>query len=629
MYKSKRIVSFLLAFALICSTIPRSGISFTAYAEETASSNASANASADSTTTEAATTTTEAATTTTEAATTTTEAATTTTEVPTTTEAATTEAGTPLTPNYSFNINSMGIITEYLGNKEELTEIVVPDAINGIYVTGIGEGALADCPLLTTVYVPESMVEFGAQAFARDYKLKEIAPYSGMPTSSNLVSNTVVLPKNTTLVSADAFLTCSSIFNFGIDINNPNYIAADYDSETTFAKENLTDQGLTIGHMLLTKDKIKLVRQAPNSGITTVPSSVQIIGDYAFEAVHISEQSFTFPASVTTVGDYAFYKCNNMGDVYYAEGCQLSRLGAYAFAYNENLRTTLPASITYLGDYCYTHCRNIKIDFALTNILSVPAYCFYECDNLRCLSDVASAEASGVALPAEGALLVFPASLETIEAYAFKGCNNLNTIFFLGDSLKKLGTGAFQGCGNLHYIDIPEGVVEIENNTFDGCQNLNTIILPDTVEIIGDEAFKDNRNIHELVIPESVTQISNSSFTGAKTDEIDTSQNEYSQKFVKGTLPYVGEVFTLGGVKYKVLDNTKLKVEVKGLAKKKKVKKATIPKFVWKNGYKFKITKIGAKAFKGCKKLKTLTILTTKLKKVGKNAFKGTKAKLK
>ncbi len=601
MYKRKRFMSFLLAIAFAMSTVaPIGGVS--ANAEGEASADASSNAATEVTT-----------------------------EQVTTTEAPVTEV--ILAPDAGFEIDGTGCLTVYHGNKEEVTSIVIPADVNGALVTALGDNVLADCPNLTTVYVPESVVEFKSQCFARDYKLKELAPYSGSASKANLYENVVVLPKNTSLVSADAFLTCTSIYNFGIDANNGYYTAVNYNAETTFAEENANDKGVSVGHMLLSKDKVRFVRQAPafddhGSGIKTVPSTVQIIGDYSLESVHISNQSFTFPASVTTVGDYAFYKCNNLGTLVFAEGTQLSRFGAYAFAYNDNLIASLPSTINSMGDYCFTQCKNIRIDFANTSIVSVPAYCFYECDNLRCMSDVASAEASGIALPEEGALLVFPKTLETIEGYAFKGCNNLNTIFFKGSNLKKLGTGAFQKCGNLHYIDIPEGVVEIENSTFDGCQNLETIILPDTVEVIGDNAFKDNRNIKEFVIPENVKEISNSSFQGAKTDEIDTSQNEYSQKYIKGAPPLAGSTFKVSGVKYKVLDNVKCTLAVTGLTKKK-AKTANIPAAIWRNGYKFKVTKINKNAFKNCKKLKKLTIRTTVLKSIGKNAFKGVKKNIK
>ena len=55
----------------------------------------------------------------------------------------------------------------------------------------------------------------------------------------------------------------------------------------------------------------------------------------------------------------------------------------------------------------------------------------------------------------------------------------------------------------------------------------------------------------------------------------------------------------------------------------KKLKKVTIQKTVTINGKKYKVTAIAKNAFKGCKKLKKVTIKTTKLKSIGKNAFKG------
>ncbi len=532
-----------------------------------------------------------------------------------------------------FSINAQGYIIAYNGDKLNVTEIAIPRTISGTTVTGIDEGALSNCPNLKSIYVPDSVTFFGSQAFARDYSLNSIVPYSG-DSPNETASGKVILPKNIQTISADAFLKCKGISTFAIDPSNPYFTVTTLDSNTMLAAEDVEEgSGLLTGFMIMSKDKTTLVRSAPaydqhGKGIETIPSSVVNVGPYSMEALHICGQSFTFPAATVNVGAYAFYGCNNLGVLNFPEGCSLTTIGDFAFTHNDNLRASLPATLTKMGEYCFAQCNNIMIDFANTAITEVPAYCFFESVNLRCLSDVASAEASGVALPAEGALLVFPKELQSIEAYAFKECNNLNTIFFLGNKLKKLGTGAFQGCQNLHLIDIPYGVVEIENYTFDGCQNLNTIILPDTVEIIGDCAFRDNRNIHEFVIPEGVSHISNSSFEGANTDEIDTSKNEYSQQYIKGALPENGTVFEIGGVKYKVLNNEKLTLAVTGLVNKK-AKTATVTATVWKNGYGFKVTQIAKNAFKNCKKLKKLNLLTKSLKKVGKNSFKGVKKNIK
>ena len=63
----------------------------------------------------------------------------------------------------------------------------------------------------------------------------------------------------------------------------------------------------------------------------------------------------------------------------------------------------------------------------------------------------------------------------------------------------------------------------------------------------------------------------------------------------------------------------------------KNIKKVTIPAFIKINGVRFNVTKINKKAFKGCSKLKKITIKTKKLTKIGSKAFSGIhkKAKIK
>ena len=56
-----------------------------------------------------------------------------------------------------------------------------------------------------------------------------------------------------------------------------------------------------------------------------------------------------------------------------------------------------------------------------------------------------------------------------------------------------------------------------------------------------------------MVIPKNVSHISNNSFAGAKQDGIDTSKNQYSQKFIKAEKPAaVGTKFKVGKLRYKI-----------------------------------------------------------------------------
>ena len=74
-----------------------------------------------------------------------------------------------------------------------------------------------------------------------------------------------------------------------------------------------------------------------------------------------------------------------------------------------------------------------------------------------------------------------PASVETIKASAFKGCSSLATVTFEnGSQLKTIGggsysSGAFSDCTALTSIEIPASVETIEAAAFKGCSSLATV----------------------------------------------------------------------------------------------------------------------------------------------------------
>ena len=84
-----------------------------------------------------------------------------------------------------------------------------------------------------------------------------------------------------------------------------------------------------------------------------------------------------------------------------------------------------------------------------------------------------------------------------------------------------------------------------------------------------------------------------------------------------------GATFTSGNVKYKVT-SAKSKTVAVNAGKNKNITKATIPATVKKNGVTYKVTSISAKAFKGYKKLKKVTI-GKNVTKIGNGAFRNCK----
>lgn len=80
------------------------------------------------------------------------------------------------------------------------------------------------------------------------------------------------------------------------------------------------------------------------------------------------------------------------------------------------------------------------------------------------------------------------------------------------------------------------------------------------------------------------------------------------------------KTFQAKNIKYTVTSAKEVKVTG---PTKKSIRSVTIPATVKYKGTTYKVTSIGSKAFYNCKKLKTVTIKSRKLKSVGKSAFKG------
>ena len=79
---------------------------------------------------------------------------------------------------------------------------------------------------------------------------------------------------------------------------------------------------------------------------------------------------------------------------------------------------------------------------------------------------------------------------------AFRACENLNKIVFMGNSVSSIGVEAFRDCEKLSEITIPEGVTEVSQGCFRGMNSkpignnhIATITFLGEIESIGDEAF--------------------------------------------------------------------------------------------------------------------------------------------
>ena len=163
--------------------------------------------------------------------------------------------------------------------------------------------------------------------------------------------------------------------------------------------------------------------------------------------------------NITALPIQAFYKSTNVENLILPN--TLITIGEEMF-YQSKLKTVvIPANATTIGNSAFEQCASlISIDIpANVETIGTAVFCF--CSSLTSIE--------------------IPASVETIKASAFKGCSSLATVTFEnGSQLKTIeggypSSGTFADCTALTSIEIPASVETIEAAAFKGCSSLATV----------------------------------------------------------------------------------------------------------------------------------------------------------
>ncbi len=175
-------------------------------------------------------------------------------------------------------------------------------------------------------------------------------------------------------------------------------------------------------------------------------------------------------------------------------GKNVSSIGELAFAGNDTIaKVTLPATVTSIQYFSFGRCTNLKnVELSGSNLKTIGRQAFW----MSGLTEFVSS------------------SVETVEAEAFRSCNDLDNVVF-GAQLKFLGEYAF-GSSGLRSIEISESnLTHIEEGTFWGCESLSTITLSNSVKSIGAFAFYYS-GLETIKLPDSVEEIEENAFAGCK-----------------------------------------------------------------------------------------------------------------
>ena len=239
--------------------------------------------------------------------------------------------------------------------------------------------------------------------------------------------------------------------------------------------------------------------------------------------------------------------------------------------------------------------------------------------------------------------ITLPEGVTSIRESAFRDCSGL-TCITIPEGVTGIESEVFEGCSGLKNITLPKEVTSIGEFAFMGCSGLKSITLPKSVTSIGLGAFGDCSGLKSITIPKSVTSIDYDVFRGCDSLAISCYKNFAVHKYaIENNIPVklIGKNATpASGTPAKkgttlTISSKKLQVKVTSSSKKnptvtitkftdKKAKKLTIPATVKVKGVTYKVTAVSDKAFKGSKKLTTVTI-GSNVTKIGKEASSGCK----
>ena len=291
-----------------------------------------------------------------------------------------------------------------------VTEIVIPEEIEGVAVTGIQGYAFSGCTDLSYVYIPASIKKMQSGVFRGCSKLSRID-----------VDNT-----STSYKSIDGVLYTSDMELYAYPIGK---------EESSYTVETGTKSIWSCAFWGAHIESVSL------------PQTVTEIGQDAFCGTKLI--SIDLPDSVTTVGDSVFAACKELVSV------KLS----------QNLR-----SLSY---NMFNNCPNLNAVDIGDNTSNIEGKAFYACESLTNVSlpqNLKNLGESAFSYCASLETLELPDGISTIPSGAFSNSGIKSLV--IPDSVTTITGGAFYGCSRLESLTIPASVSSIGENAFSNCNTL-------------------------------------------------------------------------------------------------------------------------------------------------------------
>lgn len=307
-----------------------------------------------------------------------------------------------------------------------------------------------------------------------------------------------------------------------------------------------------------------------NAHITTLPSSVATIGEYAFSGtdatVKISFDSLMIGNDITSIGYGAFKYCNigtlNLtstatiyGNYIFSNtnitnlniGNTVTKISDNMFESSSGFTSlTIPNSITTIensgfrrcydlktltingnttiGSYGFSNCSSLS-SVTMPNVTEIGQSAFYSCSSLKKINASSTYDAvinlNTIPLGAfEGnsfETLELGANVTSVSGDSFSNNGNLRKLHIIGNSSTKFSGstsyGAFRNCTALTEVII-DNANSFYSGTFSGSNAIQKVTIGTGYSSVDDRLFQGKTSLTSLTLSNAVTSIGNSAFSG-------------------------------------------------------------------------------------------------------------------
>ena len=427
------------------------------------------------------------------------------------------------------------ICVEAFSFMESLNEVVLNEGIELI-----DEFAFANCPKLTQLNLPDSLVTFDFTAvdetpveelvFGTNVKSFDISPFERNYVKRIVFNAEVITIEDIWLDTGRGTLdeiVCNGRLELGesfefrykgsvdrIICNGdvPYYVAVklqkydmigyfnDLDGTVVFSEDEifLRDEYESNGFRYFLNEEFEAIisRYTGGESVVVVPESldgypVTEIGTFAFSGYVVSETLITSVKLPETI----------------------ESIHKYAFAYNWNLtQINIPSKVTTIPYECFNNCISLEYIEIPETVDKIEGRAFYWCEKLKSIS--------------------LPECVTEIGENTFRGCKALETIDMPG--VKKIGEDAFTYCASLVINELPESLTELGVSAFSGCKSieridlsnvtklsafamssctgLKEVILNDNLEHLEKAVFQNCDSLESIKLPSKLVTIGRSCF---------------------------------------------------------------------------------------------------------------------